>query len=551
MTAMLGMDTASARLQVDRMIACARRVDEVTQALSTSVDSVSWEGPDAEAFRLRWSGGIAPCARTAVSVIRSAGTTLRGDITQQDQVSEPDAAGGREGPVLRGGDHEGTARYDGVHEGAAPHDGKVGRAPLPDGYLAEDSLLLPERLEIPLDGAASDLARTASASIGLGLDLGFGSASGLAERRGVRTAGATQLHRDLDRWGGTWTDLATGQRVPTVAEFLAGGALVTGSAHVAAYEALTGRDTLFLDDRPGGVVHGVLTTTAPGPGPATLQDLVLANDALRADGPGQGALDVGRIGVQQVQGAPGTHPVYIVQIPPTEGAGLVDPAAYGVQGNSRDWGSNVRLVAGQHPAAMDDVRAAMSAPGPDGRPLVPPGAQVMLVGHSQGGIVAAHLAADPTFNSTSGAPGTYDVTTSFSVGSPVQTVVPAQPGTDVVTVSHGPLGVHSVLAEATGDPITYADLQGLQVDGGRLRSPTMHEVVLPGPSAPIGMPWLRENHDSVGVGGRPRAEGGYAATLGASTASDPTLRALEHRLTGTYIGPGTRVTSSSVVTVGR
>lgn len=533
MTGVLGIDTAAARLHATRMFACARRVDDVAEALSAAIRTVDWDGPDAEDFRLRWSQGIAQQATSAASAVRTAGTALLSDAAQQDQASEPDADTEGQTPLRPSGDPACDAPVH-LH-----------------GYRTGDDPVLPDWLERPLEDAASDIARTVSEGIGIGVDLGFEGTSELGERWGVRTEGSDQLHRDLERWGETWTDLATGERVPSVAELLAGGALVTGSAHVAAYEALTGRDTLFLDDRPGGVVHDVRTTTVSAQGAATLQDLVLDNDALRLSNPGRGALEAGQIGIRTVQGTVGTDPVYIVQVPPTEGAGLLDPAAYGGQGNSRDWGSNVRLVAGQHPAAMDDVRAAMAAPGPDGRPLVPPGAQVMFVGHSQGGIVSADLAADPAFNNTSGAPGTYDVTTSFSVGSPVQTVVPAQSGTDVVNVTHGPVTIDPVTGEATGDPIAHADVQGLQVDGGRLRSPNVHEVVLSGPSAPIGMRWLTENHDSVDASGGPRADGGYAATLGATTASDPTLLALERRLTGVYIGPGTEVTSSSVVTVGR
>src|SRR5699024_10093905 len=161
----------------------------------------------------------------------------------------------------------------------------------------------------------------------------------------------------------------------------------------------------------------------PAQGAQTLQDLIVQNDALRMDNPG-GPLEHGQIGIQEVHRTGGGDPAYIVQVPPTEGAAFSDvPGAYGEQGNSRDWGSNLRLVAGQHPAAMDDVRAAREAAG------VPAGADVLLVGHSQGGIVANHLSADPTFNSSSGDSGTYNVTHAFSVGSPVQTVVPAQGST--------------------------------------------------------------------------------------------------------------------------
>src|SRR5699024_12402232 len=107
----------------------------------------------------------------------------------------------------------------------------------------------------------------------------------------------------------------------------------------------------------------------------------------------------GQIGIQEVRSTQGGEPSYIVQVPPTE-ADLSDvPGAYGGQGNSRDWASNLRLVAGQHPAAMDDVRAAMEEAG------IPPGADVMSVGHPQGGSGAATPSADPALNSRSGAPG--------------------------------------------------------------------------------------------------------------------------------------------------
>src|SRR5690625_6935367 len=63
----------------------------------------------------------------------------------------------------------------------------------------------------------------------------------------------------------------------------------------------------------------------------------------------------------------------------------------------------------------------------------------MFVGHSQGGLTAAQLAADPSFNNTSGTPGSYNVTHSFSIGSPIETVIPAQGSTRVVNVAHNPV----------------------------------------------------------------------------------------------------------------
>ncbi|MDN5901392.1 MAG: hypothetical protein L0H74_15185, partial [Brachybacterium sp.] len=359
---------------------------------------------------------------------------------------------------------------------------------------------------------------------------------------GVNTDGIAQFQRDADHFGGILEDWATGERVPLIAELGAAGLLTLGSGGVGIYEAVTGQDTALFDDRPGGVVESVRTDTDPARSPQTLQDLIVENNALRMDNPG-GPLENGQIGIQEIRPSSGGDPVYIVQVPPTEGAGLMDvPDAYGGQGNSRDWGSNLRLVAGQHPAAMDDVREAMNAAG------VPPGADVMIVGHSQGGIVGNHLSADPSFNNSSGEAGTYNVTHTVSVGSPVQTVLPAQGSTQAVNVSHeggvGPDGI-------SGDLIPTLDLGGAQVDGGTLEAPTRHEVTLPGYPVPSSDPVaiLESNHDSVGLDQEP--EGGYSGSIGRATDTDPTLSALQDDLTGVYLGDGTYVTESHVVSVGR
>ena len=90
---------------------------------------------------------------------------------------------------------------------------------------------------------------------------------------------------------------------------------------------------------------------------------------------------------------------YVVQLPGTDDF-VSDEAV-------RTMGSNLNLIAGDDTAYGDAVREAMQAAGVD------PGAPVMLVGHSQGGMQAAALAADPEFG--------YDVTHVVTAGSPVAT----------------------------------------------------------------------------------------------------------------------------------
>lgn len=524
-----GMDTDGARGHAARLTAGARGFRTLGSDLDRSIAAVSWSGPDAEEFHARWSEFQTGRLQLTVDHIEELSARLLAEADEQDVVSEQD------------GTETGPAHNPSTLPAGPPASG-------PGGYLSSDIPWLPDVIENPLESFFSDSAQNISDLVGRGFDLGMDTLIGAGDHLGIRMDGFEQFRRDAEHWGDSWTDILTGERVPTFAELAAGGILTVGSAGNAVYEAVTGEDSAFLDDRPGGIVHSVETSTDPSQSPQTLQDLVLDNNSLRMDNPDQGPLEAGQIGIQQVQSSEGGEPVYIVQVPPTEGAGIGEvPDAYGGQGNSRDWGSNLRLVAGQHPAAMDDVEAAMSATGPDGNPLVPPGANVMFVGHSQGGIVATHLAADPSFNNTSGDPGSYNVTHSFSVGSPVQTVLPAQGSTEVVNVTHGPLTVQG--GQASGDPIADLDLQGARPAGGPLQAPNVHEVVLPGISAPVGMPWLEANHDSVGQGNDP--SGGYAGTVAQNAATDPTLAALQADTTGVYLGQGTVVTESSVVTVGR
>ncbi|PZP15255.1 MAG: hypothetical protein DI611_09810 [Brachybacterium faecium] len=523
MSGFYGMDTQQVR---DHSAACRtgmNRIEELRGALDGAVTSVTWEGPDADSFRDQWLQLSSGRISGLLAELEGQASQLEGEADQQDVVS----------------DRDGTESGPGTRPSTIP-DAPTDR--MDRGYLHEDNPWIPNWLENPAEQLFSDTAGLISDGIGWGSDLLMDGISTIGDRLGLNMDGFDQFRRDGEHLRDVMTDWATGERVPTISEVLASTVLTAGSGGVAVYEALTGNDTAFLDDRPGGIVHDVTTSTDPAPSPQTLQDLILDNNALRMDNPEAAPLESGQIGIQEVHNSRGGDPVYIVQIPPTEGAGIGTGDAWGAQGNSRDWASNLRLVAGQHPAAMDDVRAAMDAAG------IPPGSNVMLVGHSQGGIVGSHLASDPNFNSASGADGTYNVTHAFSVGSPVQTVLPAQGGTEVVNVTHGPASLG--WPSSTGDHIAHLDLQGTQIGGGRLQAPNLHEVVLPGTAAPTsGAEWLHVNHDSVGP--ENSADGGYAGTLGRSTDGHPVLGALQDDLTGVYMGDGTYVSESHVVTVGR
>lgn len=532
-----GADTVQLRAQSARLHRASADLTALRIRLRAVVEEAPWTGPDAETFRGGWTGAAAAGLTALSAELLALGDRGLEEAGEQDAASDHDGA--RTGAGT--GASAGAGTLPGEHR-TSPIPG-VAAVPSGGGYLHDDNPLIPDWLEDPAEVAISSAARIASDAIGWGTDSGFDALESRLDLAGIRSDGIGQFRRDADHLGGILEDWVTGERIPTYAELGAAGLVASGSAGVGAYEVVTGKDTPFLDDRPGGIVDSVETRESSSRGPQDLQDLIAQNDSLRLAAGEQDARDAGQIGVQEIHGGSGGDPAYIVQIPPTEGAAIGSvPDAYGGQGNSRDWGSNLRLVAGQHPAAMDDVRAAMEAAG------IPPGSRVLLVGHSQGGIVATHLAADPSFNSTSGRSGTYDVTHTFSVGSPVQTVVPAQSSTTSVNVHHeAGIGVTGF----RGDLLATTDLEGARPGGTRLGAQGVHEVALaPYPVTGIDLlPVLRANHDSMGPDHD--AEGGYSGSLARSTAGDPVLSALQEDLTGVYLGDDTSVSRSLVVTVGR
>jgi len=115
----------------------------------------------------------------------------------------------------------------------------------------------------------------------------------------------------------------------------------------------------------------------------------------------EGTIDdlAGEVQVIEVYGPDG--PAYIVQIPGTQDWSPVRGS------NPVDLSTNVNLEAGYRTKMEDATAQAMRAAG------IPPGAPVMLMGHSQGGITAADMAADPAYRSE------FNITSVVTAGSPI------------------------------------------------------------------------------------------------------------------------------------
>lgn len=140
--------------------------------------------------------------------------------------------------------------------------------------------------------------------------------------------------------------------------------------------------------------------------PTSVHDIVQnlqAVDAAQTD-------DATSIRIQQIVGDDGV-PRYIVYVPGSFGdpGNLWNPSD--THGNPMDWNQNAGALLGGETDSSQAVQAAMEAAG------IPYGADVVLAGHSQGGIVTTNLAASSEFNG--GAQG-YHVTDVVTFGSPVE-----------------------------------------------------------------------------------------------------------------------------------
>lgn len=90
MTGFLGMDTAAVRLVSARTTAASTRLVEILDACSRLVEQAEWNGPDAEAFRVRFAAHVRRPGARAAAVLAARAHDLSAQAEEQDRVSGDD-----------------------------------------------------------------------------------------------------------------------------------------------------------------------------------------------------------------------------------------------------------------------------------------------------------------------------------------------------------------------------------------------------------------------------------------------------------------------------
>ncbi len=139
---------------------------------------------------------------------------------------------------------------------------------------------------------------------------------------------------------------------------------------------------LYDEGQPRTVPTGLTvadSTTAPADLPSLLRHLSQVNDLSDPGHPERN----GTLEVQTMVALDGSRR-HVVYLPGTDDLGTTP---WSQDGDARDMGANLRLVSGQQTTYEQGVLQAMGQAG------IRPGEPVLLVGHSQGGMVAASLLA--------------------------------------------------------------------------------------------------------------------------------------------------------------
>lgn len=380
---MQGLDPQDCLDLVKLLKSSAHQLDRTGAQLNQTIARTGWQGPDSHRFRSQWPGNRARLNQTAKDLESIASVVLR-EIAEQERASAVDNGGG--------------------------------------GSLWDDIVDAGKDLWDDFTEGAGNVWDGVTVGVGNVVDTvkdGLGWLAGEIPHLPIIRPIWSHLEQ-LGNLGGMAIDTLAGNP-PSISALVSQLVLTTGTAiNVSVLGATHGIVDLHLFD-DGQPYAGEPIQVGPGqdrndltlPTSASsiFQGVVDSYEAAESAGTEDGA-----VRIVQVEQPDGSF-AYTVNIPGTENWGVTGG------GQGRDLTSNLMVMAGQSSSAQEAVILAMQRAG------IPPGAPVMLTGHSQGGMLAVALASDPSFMAN------YNVTNVMTVGSPVDGAG-IDPRVNVLEVQH-------------------------------------------------------------------------------------------------------------------
>lgn len=498
-----GLDPERVREIAGRLADQGARTEDVSRSGTSMLRLLQgvWEGPDLEDFSRRWELAV-PRVDEAAQGLRATAADLERQAADQEAAS--DGGGGTQGspqPVAKDEDKPWWEdAWDGITD--------FGEDLLELGEDVVDTVgdgleWLGDRVEDGLDWLG-DRVEDAVDWVG-------SAASSIVDfvKDAVRPVvdSFTRFTDQLGNVADVFMDAFAEGRFPSYSEVVA-SSILAGAAFANFLNTLQGRDIHTLDDGTGTVgEHTDLSLTESVDGhpplrePSSLDEILRSTtDAYQVDG---------TVRITTVTQPDGTT-AYIVNTPGTESW---SPNA---GDNPLDLTGNLAAMSEQPSAAMEAVTAAMEAAG------IPPDAPVLLVGHSQGGIINTALISDPAFTDR------FNVTHSVTYGSPVDTFDTDQSVQQLNIQHESDLVPMLDLGDASyvpGNPFPVPNPEQAANGNG----PSATTVTLPNPGA-----WYdpAANHD----------HSSYADSVAAS--DDPAIAAYEASLSAFLAQQGTEVSGS-------
>jgi hypothetical protein len=411
---MQGQDIEQVRALAGLFESTADELESARQQVTAAVFGFDGYGPNVDQMRGEWSEHLAPTLSNIAEALRSAGDTATRNADAQEGTSNS-----YDGNPFAGVSTQGSSSGD--DDGGGPLDWLGDKA----GDLWDAG---GDALEWTGD-KAGDLWDAGTSAVGNVWDAGTNLVgkvwdAGTSAVDWIGDRGSDALDWIGDRAsaiGGAWENVAdsagqywnaTGGAIldgewPRTTEVIA-STIRLGGAVVGA--GITGASLGMLDPKvfdDGDPYAGEPTDVLSPRNPSSVADIARSvTDAYGTDG---------NVRVTTVEGPNG--PRVIVSVPGTE---AWNPSA---GDNPMDLTGNLVTAGGSRSTMSDAVVLAME------NANIPPGAEVMMVGHSQGGMTVADLTSDSAFVDK------YNVTHAMTYGSPIDSAH-IDPSVSVLEMQH-------------------------------------------------------------------------------------------------------------------